>query len=258
MKKLLAAALVSLIFVAPAAAEQKHLFQLSYSDAEKAISDALSEKADSGKIVATINGQKNDPLFSHGNPLTVEIRGLTFDKTSGRWNASLMAVSEGDIVSAVPVAGRFEEVVEVPVLKRQVQGGSVISESDVEMRIFPVARTRAGTISSISDIVGKTPARTISPSRPIRDHELANPAVIKKNSIVKMRYAITGMEITATGQAMSDGAKGSLIAIRNLGSKKIVHALVEDASNVNVSPAEPKKEIQATSQTIGEQSHATN
>ncbi|MEK7387982.1 MAG: flagellar basal body P-ring formation chaperone FlgA, partial [candidate division NC10 bacterium] len=76
----------------------------------------------------------------------------------------------------------------------------------------------------MTQLVGQSPERTISPYRPVRDHEIARPALIKKDAIVQMRYQSPGMEITTTGQAMADGSKGRMIAVRNLASKKVVHA----------------------------------
>ncbi len=64
---------------------------------------------------------------------------------------------------------------------------------------------------------------------------------MKKNNIVQMRYISPGMEIVTSGQAMEDGAKGNLIGVKNLASKKIVQAMVEDSGNVIVSPPEPKR-----------------
>ncbi len=51
-----------------------------------------------------------------------------------------------------------------------------------------------------------------------------------------MRYLSPGMSITITGQVLEDGARGSTVDVRNLTSKKIVRAVVEDANTVDVSP----------------------
>ena len=211
-----------------------YLYALSYEDAEGAIGFALSDKGAGNKVNATISGHKTDALFSYNKPITVEIRGLQFDKNASRWNASLMFVNEGNVVSAMPVTGRFEEVMEVPVLKRPVKNGDVIKAADIEIRDFAVSRTRSDTITDIAGLIGKSPARSISASRPVREQELASPAIIKKNGLVQMRYLSPGMEITATGQALEEGSKGSVISVRNLASKRLVRAVIADDKTVNV------------------------
>jgi flagellar basal body P-ring formation protein FlgA len=234
------------------ATQPNYLFELSFEDAQNAIGQALVEKGAGTQLAASINGRKKDALFSYNKPLTVEIRGLQFDKNARSWSANLLMISEGDVVTAMPVAGRFEDMVEVPVLRRQIRNGEIIGESDVDLRQFPVAHTRPGTIRDKAELIGKSPSRASSAFRPIREHEIASPAVVKKNGIVQMRYLSPGMEITATGQAMNEGGRGEVIAVRNMNSKKIVRAVVEDANTVSILSATQ------SSQLTGDSAYETN
>lgn len=218
----------------PAIANPQYLFQLSYHDAEETISEALRQKGAGEKIAATIAGRSDMPIFSYGKPLSVELRGLQFDKGARRWNASLLFLSNGEVISAIPATGRFDEMIELPVLKREVRNGDTIGQGDIEVRDFVVTQTRSDTIGDLAALIGKSPVHTISPGRPVREHEIASPAVIKKNGIVQVHYTTPGMEITATGQAMADGAKGDVIEVRNVTSRKVVRAVVADATNVTI------------------------
>ncbi len=217
----------------PVAANPQYLFQLSYDDAEQAIGQALAQKGAGAKVAANINGHHNEALFSYSKPISVEIRGLQFERPS-RWSANLLFMADGEVVSAMPVGGRYEEMIEVPVLKREVRSGDVIGEADVEIRDFPITHTRTDTITDSAVLIGKSPVAAISPSRPVREHEIASPAIVKKNGIVSMRYTSPGMEITTTGQAMNEGARGDVISVRNTASRKIVRASVVDAGTVSI------------------------
>ncbi len=220
----------------PAANVPEHLFQLSTSDVESVVGNTLATNGAGENVSATIIGyDKSKPLFSYNKPITVELRGLTFDAGMRRWDASIMAVSEaGEVVSALPVNGRFEEVMDVPVLRKQIRAGEIIGENDIEIRSYPVARTRAETIRDVKELIGKSPKRTISAARPIRSHEIAGPTLVEKNGIVQIRYGASGIEITTTGQAMESGSKGDLIAVKNISSKIIIHAIVENANVVSI------------------------
>jgi len=231
----------------------KPLFQVTYGDAEDAIGHALAEKGAGTKLSADIRAaNKNEAIFSYAKPITVEIRGLTFDKTNNKWAANLFFMSGSDVITAIPSTGEYQEMVEVPILKREVRSGEIINGTDVEVRDFPLAHTRSDTVTDISDLIGKAPAHGISPGRPIRLAEVALPPVIKKNRMVEMRYNAPGMEITANGQAMDDGAKGDVISVRNTASRKVVRAVVLDANTVTI--AAPSEQ---TSQLTGE-GYATN
>ena len=217
-----------------AAANPQYLFQLSYAEAEEAIGKALVQQGAGPRLSVSINGDSDKPLFSYSKPIHVEIRGLRYEKPA-RWSANLLFMAEDDdVISAMPVAGHFQEMVQVPVLKHEVRNGDVIGEADIEMHDFPVTRVRTDTITDIAQLAGKTPMFSISPERPVRLHEIASPAVVKKNAIVTMRYTSPGMEITATGQALQEGAKGDAVDVRNTVSRKIVHAVVASANTVEV------------------------
>ena len=224
------------LFAFAAQAEPRKDFQLSYGDAEEAIGWALAQKGAGEKVAASIDGRKNDAVFSASKPISVDIRGIQFDKKSGRWSASLLFVSQGEVLSALPASGHFEELVEVAVLRRTLRSGEVISAQDIEIQDYHIERTRSDTITDLASLIGKTPLRGITSGRPIRMSEIAQPAVLKKNALVQMRYNSPGMEITTTGQAMTDGSRGELIEVKNLTSKAVVHAVVENERGVLISP----------------------
>lgn len=207
-------------------------FRLSYQDAEEAIAAALSERGAGAKIAAAITRRDNDYIFSYSHPISVEIRGLKFDEKTRRFTANLLPISEGKVLSATAISGSYDEMMEVPVLKRSIKAGDVIKAEDIELRDYTAARTRDSTITDIASLIGKSPVRVITEGRPIREHELALPIEVKKNDLVKMYYRSGPMTITTNGQAQDDGSKGTMIMVRNLSSKKLVQAQVVDATTV--------------------------
>lgn len=215
-------------------------FRLTYEDAEEALGQALAERGAGSKISASITTRTDPYLFSYGQPISVEIRGLRFEQGTHRFTANLVSISGKDVVSAKPIAGRYDEMVEVPVLKHSMRAGDIIKDSDIELRDYPEARTHNGTITDIASLIGKSPARVISSDRPIREQELGSAAAVKKNDAVKMVYNNGAMSISTTGLAMSDGAKGAVIMVKNLASKKLVQATVQDSSTVIIDNGEPK------------------
>ncbi len=242
----------------PALAEENSgLFTLSYAEAEEAAGAALAAKGVAEKVAAFINGRDNKTLYSYSKPLSVEARGVQFDKTASRWSANLIIFSEGEVVTALPASGRFDVLAEIPVLKRTVKYGKVIEANDIEIRDIAVSQVRSDTITDIASLVGKMPAYSITAGRPMRIHEISIPPMIKKNSLVQMHYRSPGMEISTSGQAMEDGHKGDIIQVKNLASKKIVQTTVEDTASVVVS-APAQQRVQLSVKPSMEDSYATN
>lgn len=210
-------------------------FEVSYAEAEQAVSLALAGKGAGAKISAVMQGrQPGQALYTYGKPMAVNVRGLQFDKKSRMWNASLLFVANGNVISAMPASGRYDQIIEVPVLKRTVVHGDLIKAQDVELHDFPVGQTRTDTVTDLSNLIGKSPVRGISQGRPIRESEIESPAIIRKNAIVQMRYVTSAMQITATGQALKEGAKGDIITVKNTASRRVVRAVVADAGAVDV------------------------
>jgi len=221
-------------------------FRLTYEDAEGALGQALAERGAGVKVEAKITNRDEDFMFSYSQPISVEIRGLRFDATTRRFTANMASVAGKDVLSVKAITGRFEEMVEVPVLKQSKRAGDIIQASDLELRNYPKARARSDTLTDISSLVGKSPGRVISAGRPIRVQELAQPTMVKKNDMVKMIFNQGMMAISTNGQAMTSGAKGSVIGVKNLTSKKIVHGTVQDENTVLISSGEMQTSSLAT------------
>ena len=221
------------------AANQSYIFNITYDDAQDAVSKALTEKLASEtktgqSVSAIISARKTTPLYSSNKPVDVEMRGLRVDSSVNRWSANLIISSEDKVISALPLAGRYMIMSEIPVLKHQARNGDVISKDDVDLKLFPQESIHGDTVSDISDMIGKSPVRVVSPNRPVRTSEISAPSLIKKNALVQMRYKTNSMEITTVGQALADGAQGDVIEIRNTSSKKITRAVVTNSNTVDV------------------------
>jgi flagella basal body P-ring formation protein FlgA len=215
-------------------------FRLTYEDAEEAIGQALAERGAGAKIAAQILNRSGDNIFSFSQPISVEIRGLKYDIANQRFTANLVSVADREVISVKAISGRFQEMVEVPVLKRSVPAGEIISREDIEIRDYSKARARVDTVTDVASLIGKSPVRVISAGRPLRTHELEQAAVVKKNDLVKMIFNQGAMLISTSGQAMDDGGKGAVISVRNLTSKKIVQATVRDESTVIIDGGETR------------------
>lgn len=235
---------IMMFFIFPAmageaASPQSYIFNISYEDAQEAIGKALSEKfseeqSEGKKVSAIINGRKAKPLYSSNKPVNVEVRGLRADSAINSWSASMVIMADDNVISALPLAGRYMVMNEVPVFKRPLRNGDIINESDVELKSFPQERTHNDTVADIASLIGRTPVRAVSPNRPIRSSEISAPALIKKNALVQMRYKTASMEISTTGQALDDGAKGDVIEVRNTASKKTARGVVTDSNVVDI------------------------
>ena len=218
-----------------AEASLKNIFEVSYTEAEDAVSAALAERGVADKVSALMDGRKNGAIFSYSQPAHVETRGMQIDKDHTRWSANILFTTlDGQVISAIPAAGHYSEVTEIPVLKRAMRNGEVISEADIELRDFATNRTHTDTITDLSSLIGKTPVHGVSPFRPIHDIEIIAMPILKRDAIVQIDYNVPGMQISTSGQALAAGARGDVIDVRNTTSKKVVRAVIMASDHVQV------------------------
>ncbi len=153
----------------------------------------------------------------------VSLAALDYD-AAGRFSAVLRAAqSDSEIVAQ----GRFEQMEQIPTLRRTVGKGGVISREDVVRMGVPARRIKRGVIGEEDGVVGFSAVRTIYPGRPIRAEDVAKPAVVEKGAAVKLTYRKSYMELQDLGEALEQGAIGNVIRVRNVSSGKVVAARVE-------------------------------
>jgi flagellar basal body P-ring formation protein FlgA len=237
-----------LLFALPAQAELQSggLYTLSLSDIEQAVANALQENGSTPLATARIEGVTRDTAYGHSTPLTASIKSLKADPVSKRWSANVNFVSGAEIVSVLPMQGRYTEMVMLPTAKRPISAGQTIAEGDVEMRAYPANYARGSVLKDLQTIIGKVPHRIISANRPLREEEFTTPNVVRKNASVTLQYQTAAINITTAGQAMENGSVGDVIPVLNLNSKKIVRATILDKDTVSVSGNVQTRSAQAS------------
>ena len=79
-----------------------------------------------------------------------------------------------------------------------------------------VASASSGPVAlSADDVVGLVARRTLLPGQSIPINALAAPRVVRAGAAVKLVYVDGGLEITAVGSALQDGAVGQSVQVRN-------------------------------------------
>ncbi len=212
-------------------ADNKPYFEVAREDVANAVGKALADRGAAEKV-RTVVYSKDDVLYSANAPLSVAIQGLKFDERSHKWQANMLVLSKGETVNTTPIQGRYESVYTVPVLTRQAINTDIITDADVEYIDVPERQVRKDTVLNLSDILGKSPKRSISPNRPIRLSEVNMPAIIKKGAAVQINYSAPYMKLQTTGQALEDGSLGSIVRVKNMESQRAISARVISAGVV--------------------------
>lgn len=209
-------------------------FQITHDDVAGAVAKSMQEQGFKENVKATLSPNGNNVLYSANHPLKLAIHNLQVNPDSHLWQAQAYIISNNSTEAVKPISGRYEAAIMVPVLTRQLDFGDVIEEGDITLRTVSERQLRKDTVTEPRDLIGQSPRRVISPGRSIRSTELSQPLVIRKGDAVNMSFTTPYMNIRATGTALEDGSKGTLIRVKNGKSDKAITARVAGPGRVEV------------------------
>lgn len=211
-------------------------YQLYSGDIANAVAETLAEEGVGEKIEVNLYGRDNNMLHSSVTPFTVRINTLNLDKSRNRFSANLLIMQEEHVAKALPIQGKYEPMVALPVVKERVQKGQIITEDMIEEYYFRSSRLRPDAVRNKQELIDKAAKGTISDYRPIREHEVGEAFVLEKNDLVELIYKSGPIEIKTSGQAVNSGAVGDVIAVKNVNSRSVVRGVVKSSHVVEIIP----------------------
>jgi flagella basal body P-ring formation protein FlgA len=188
-------------------------------------------------------GSAADISLSFGRPLrtlhlaptqtgALHVDELRFDSRSGRFNGFLtVAGAPGVQVRLSGIATVMTETVE---LLRPLARGEVIKHSDVTLRRVPRAQVTPETVTDPDQAIGMAARSTIKAGRPMRVSELMKPELVERGESVTIVYQSPGLMLAVRGKATDGGAKGDMIDVVNLQSKRVVRGTIIGRGQVAV------------------------
>ncbi len=139
----------------------------------------------------------------------------------GSRRMTLMTRVDGEIVKNQSVRVVLEALADVVVIAETLRRGTILGESNVELRYQDVSRLKA-PIFSVNDVVGKRLKRSVRLGEPLQRQQVEFPPVIKRGERVVIEARGSGLMLTAAGEAKQDGRAGEAIQVMNSNSRKVV------------------------------------
>ena len=207
---------------------------LPVSAIRAAILSALEARGASGKVALAMDGPDLRVTLPAEAEPTFAIRNLVFDGGSGRFFGQIVAPAEGPVETRVKISGSATLMAEIPVLRRRMNPGEVISKADIDWLSTRADRMAQNSLIELSDIVGLSPRRSIAPGQAIRAGDLETPITVAKKSLVIVHLVTANMALTVQGRALEDGSMGEAIRIMNTKSNSIITGVVRGPGEVEV------------------------
>lgn len=207
---------------------------ISPLELQDVVKAALNKQGLSSEYSVTLNELRSALVLPANLPATAEVVNLSYTPGRDFFTATVAAPSAAQPVKTINVSGTVEKTLQIPVLKSSVRAGEIIGSTDLEWVDIAERVLMPDTITDADDLIGKTPARQIALNKPIRAKEVTNPQLVGRGDDITIIFKAGGMQLTAKGKAMQNGAEGDLVRVVNASTNRSVTAMVSGDRTVEV------------------------
>lgn len=122
----------------------------------------------------------------------------------------------------------------IAVLKHAVVRNTLLTEEDISFQKTNINQLTSGYFENIKDLKDKVLSQNLSKGTILTRHMVKSPMAIKRGQVVTLIAKNAVIEVRMEGKAMSKGAIGERIKVKNLKTNRIVEGVVMDKHLINV------------------------
>ncbi|WP_375741671.1 flagellar basal body P-ring formation chaperone FlgA [Pseudomonas boanensis] len=141
---------------------------------------------------------------------------------------------DGNTPWTVFVPGQVRLFREVVVVTRPLRRDTMIAPEDVALAERDVGPLSQGFLTNSSQVMGQKTTRALLPDQVLAPIHLQMAEVVSKGDQVVISARISAINVRMPGEALSNGAPGEQIRVRNLSSGRVVKARVQGPGQVQV------------------------
>ncbi|HHO75148.1 MAG TPA: flagellar basal body P-ring formation protein FlgA [Deltaproteobacteria bacterium] len=140
---------------------------------------------------------------------------------------------EGSQKSQVNISARLKVIADVPVAKKPISRGDIITEADIEVRSLDIS-TYPRVVFDAQECIGKRAKTRLRSGRPFAELNMELPPLISRGDIVYIEVRSKNLVIRDKGEALKDGSLSEQIPVRNMTSGRQIVGTIIAASCVAV------------------------
>ena len=132
----------------------------------------------------------------------------------------------------VPVS--VKNFAQVAVLKHAVVRNTVISKNDIVLQKRNINRLTSGYFNSGEQLIGKVITQNLSAGAVLTKHHVKSATAVNRGQSVTLIAKNSVIEVRMKGVAMSKGAIGERIKVKNSKSERIIEGIIIDKDLISV------------------------
>lgn len=153
------------------------------------------------------------------------ITNFVYRPYSDQFSAEFRYVKDGKYVRQI-LGGKIEHLVQVPVFTSNMRRDQIVSANHIKFIQINQRKLADNIILDTADLIGKTAKNTIRAQQPISNFALKFPDLVKKNTIINLKFKLGRLQLNIKARALTTGAKNAIIRVMNLESGKQIDAVV--------------------------------
>ncbi|GJM04484.1 MAG: flagellar basal body P-ring biosynthesis protein FlgA [marine bacterium B5-7] len=180
-----------------------------------------------------INVGKLDPRLSlHRCTMPLEAFTQGYETRQGRSTVGVRCSDHKPWSLYVPITIKnFKQVV---ILKQTASRNTVLTEADLSFEKVNINRLSSGYFRDMNQVQGKILTQNLSKGAVLTNNHIKIPMAINRGQRVTLIAKNAVIEVRAEGKAMSKGAIGERIKVKNMKTKRIVEGIIIDKYLINV------------------------
>ena len=168
----------------------------------------------------------------------IQVNSVEWTRNSGRFSVfANVAVENG--TRQILLSGKAMEMVEITALAQPLRRGDILRSEDLVSIRFPKHKVTTAALLNPDDIIGKEARVNMRANQPLARKNFQRPILIKKGEKVTVIFELPGMKLTSRALALDSGAKGDVIDVSNIQSRRVVPATITSRGQVRVHAANP-------------------
>tara|TARA_R110002072_G_scaffold14582_6_gene60130 strand:- start:16274 stop:17014 length:741 start_codon:yes stop_codon:yes gene_type:complete len=205
----------------------------SLEDISRTAHDFVLNKIQSLDEEIQISVGRLDPrLTLHRCTIPLEAFTQGYETRQGRSTIGVRCTDHKPWSLYVPITIKnFKKVV---VLKQTASRNTVLSEANISLEKMNINRLSSGYFSDINQVQGKILTQNLSKGAVLTNNHIKIPMAINRGQLVTLIAKNAVIEVRAEGKALSKGAVGERIKVKNMKTKRIVEGIIIDKYLINV------------------------
>lgn len=204
------------------------------SDVSRAVAEEFAEQGLDEELELEFFGGKSSFAIENAKKAKIMAGGLKYDETQNKFSVRVEIFADGRSAAVSDLQGKYYVLDEARVPSRNINKGETLTEQDLKVVKVRRNRLKPTVLSKKEQLVEKEAKRSLKEGKLINEREVGSRILVRKGDIVTLVYKSGQMQITAKGEALSDGAKNQKIEAENTKSKKKVYGIVTDTDTVEV------------------------